>query len=771
MLKEKGILFVPDFLCNRMGIVNCADEWLGYLEEDIKLASERVYPDTLRVFKYSKNRAVTTMKAAIDLADISASELHPLLLHRGRRLSDELIKSGWHNNKKINTKKPELAFSHTLDENEISLNWERNNYFEGDDFSIASSPISGSSTPDLSSFLHPLLSDVRSRYLELKSNGKKAKRIHGVNHGGLSLQIAIEESLPYEREETGKARFFEICNDKFNKNSEEIRNQLHLSGIGFSQNYWTNPMSEKGKRTIKSLYSYLNASKLIKKENKLFNYCPSCQSIIVSSDIRRGEINLESKYKLIFNGDNGAKIETNMFFPEYALGSVAIAINKNGKYKDSNILGVYNKFNNTHIPAIYTDEIKPDAEIIVPINSIEDDILAKKHEINEIIEIFDEKGNIEYNDKDFSREDLRKEFEKEFKENLIVEKGVFKAQVLKCNRCETILVAKKSEEFFVDINEGKLLFLENIEKNNIVFNSEKSKQKVKDYLDKIDNWCISRDYWWGNGIKDSDKVFSISFSMVAGTLQSMDWPENPKAKTIDEVFTDNEFLIRWIIPCQLVSLIITGKPAFSNVFVYDHLSVMERKLVKIKDSKNTDFDENRFLFRTAKKPMKKRTGNVIEPKTIIRRFGADVLRLSYLLSINDKFEVILSQDKINKAKKELHSFTEKLTNIVSMIKKSGLKVDLDNYDSEIILIYDEIIKEVSLNYENLDFRANAELMIKSMIIFKNYCNSVSDKISSGDLGNSVKTIIIMLKKMKEAFSPIAPYHSEKVENWFNRQFY
>src|SRR5690606_16215329 len=113
-LKERGIAFVPDFVCNRMGIINCADEWYGYLSDDIRVAAERVFPDTLRVFKYARNRSSTTMQAARDLADIAASELHPMILHRGRRIIDHLVTSGWHK-AKSNSEKPvmdikELAF-------------------------------------------------------------------------------------------------------------------------------------------------------------------------------------------------------------------------------------------------------------------------------------------------------------------------------------------------------------------------------------------------------------------------------------------------------------------------------------------------------------------------------------------------------------------------------------------------------------------------------------------------------------------------------------
>jgi hypothetical protein len=152
-----------------MGIINCADEWLGYLSEDIRVASEKVYPDTLRVFKYSKNRAVTTMVASKDLADIAASELHPMILHRGRRIVDNLINSGWHKskpNQPIPHKLSELAFIPSLDEVKIRVNWERENYFRGKEYAIAASPVSAASNPDLSSFLSPLLLDVKTRAIE-----------------------------------------------------------------------------------------------------------------------------------------------------------------------------------------------------------------------------------------------------------------------------------------------------------------------------------------------------------------------------------------------------------------------------------------------------------------------------------------------------------------------------------------------------------------------------------------------------------------------------
>lgn len=95
LLHEKNILYVPDYICNRTGIINCADEWAGYLEEDVALATERLYPDTLRVLRLAQERGISPAKAADSMADEAAAELHPMFGHRGRRLIEHLVRSGW----------------------------------------------------------------------------------------------------------------------------------------------------------------------------------------------------------------------------------------------------------------------------------------------------------------------------------------------------------------------------------------------------------------------------------------------------------------------------------------------------------------------------------------------------------------------------------------------------------------------------------------------------------------------------------------------------
>jgi glutamate dehydrogenase/leucine dehydrogenase len=97
LLAERGIAFVPDYVCGRMGIINCADEWMGYLEEDTLHAVEGVYQATKQVFDLARHHGVTTTEAAHQLADEALREGHPLprLRGRGQRIIKHLIETGW----------------------------------------------------------------------------------------------------------------------------------------------------------------------------------------------------------------------------------------------------------------------------------------------------------------------------------------------------------------------------------------------------------------------------------------------------------------------------------------------------------------------------------------------------------------------------------------------------------------------------------------------------------------------------------------------------
>jgi len=102
LLAERGILFVPDFVANRMGIVNCANEQYGRLSEDPAIlrhfddsAEGSVFRVTKQVLLRARELGQTPSEAANRLADELGEVPHPIWGHRTKHIIDDLLRTGW----------------------------------------------------------------------------------------------------------------------------------------------------------------------------------------------------------------------------------------------------------------------------------------------------------------------------------------------------------------------------------------------------------------------------------------------------------------------------------------------------------------------------------------------------------------------------------------------------------------------------------------------------------------------------------------------------
>jgi len=101
-LFEKAIVYVPDFLTNRMGIVNCADEQAGYVKDDPIIERHlsqdweySIYQTTIKVLEKSIVENTPPGKVAISIADKLSREKNPIYGHRSQLIINSLVESGW----------------------------------------------------------------------------------------------------------------------------------------------------------------------------------------------------------------------------------------------------------------------------------------------------------------------------------------------------------------------------------------------------------------------------------------------------------------------------------------------------------------------------------------------------------------------------------------------------------------------------------------------------------------------------------------------------
>ena len=102
-LSGRDISYVPDFLCNRMGIVNCANEQYGRVPDDPAILrhfrrdwENSIFVVTQRVLARARDEGLTTAAAATLIADELARQPHPLWPGRSRQIIEGLVSSDWH---------------------------------------------------------------------------------------------------------------------------------------------------------------------------------------------------------------------------------------------------------------------------------------------------------------------------------------------------------------------------------------------------------------------------------------------------------------------------------------------------------------------------------------------------------------------------------------------------------------------------------------------------------------------------------------------------
>jgi glutamate dehydrogenase/leucine dehydrogenase len=104
-IHKLGIVYVPDFLTNRMGIVTCANEQYGYINNDPLIENHfrkdwehSIYNRTMQVLSESKEKNIPSAEIALKLADKLSKESHPIFGHRGKQIIKSLVDNEWHLN-------------------------------------------------------------------------------------------------------------------------------------------------------------------------------------------------------------------------------------------------------------------------------------------------------------------------------------------------------------------------------------------------------------------------------------------------------------------------------------------------------------------------------------------------------------------------------------------------------------------------------------------------------------------------------------------------
>ncbi len=614
-------------------------------------------------------------------------------------------------------------------EEEIYENWEKNGYFKpsGDktkeSYCIMMPPPNVTGKLHMGHALDGTLQDILIRYKRMQ--GFNTLWLPGTDHAAISTEVKIIEKLKEEginKTDLGREKFIERAWEWTKEYGGTIVNQQKKLGCSADWSRSRFTMDEGLSKAVLAVFKKLYDKGLIYKGKRMINWCPCCNTSISDAEVEYEEEPTHLwhiKYKVV-GEDRYLTVATTR--PETMLGDTAVAVHPDDeRYKDlvgkKCILPIMNK----EIPIIADEFVEMEFGTgcvkITPAHDPNDYQAGLTHNL-EIIEVFDE---------DFKMNDLVPEYKGmdmyEAREKIVdklkelgnlVKIEDYNHNVGKHDRCKSTIEPKISDQWFVSMKELAKPAIEAVKKGDTRFVPQKFEKTYFNWLENIQDWCISRQIWWGHQIpayycdecghinvdiekpekcekcgstkltQDPDTL-DTWFSSALWPFSTLGWPDDTDDfKTFyptNTLVTGYDIIFFWVVRMMFSSLEQTGEVPFKDVFIHGI----------VRDSQG--------------RKMSKSLGNGIDPLEIIDKYSADALRFSLISGTSAGNDMRFMPEKLEAAS----NFANKVWNAAKFVLMN--LEDYDNNTEDINLMVEDkwilsklntLTAEIKVNMDNYD---------------------------------------------------------------------
>ncbi|MCX5710629.1 MAG: valine--tRNA ligase, partial [Candidatus Omnitrophica bacterium] len=403
--------------------------------------------------------------------------------------------------------------------------------------------------------LNNTIQDILIRYHRMK--GEEALWMPGTDHAGIATQNVVEKSLAKEglkRQDLGREKFISRVWEWREQYGSTIIRQLKKLGASCDWGRLRFTMDEEYSKSVVDVFVKLYEKGLIYRGSYIINWCPRCQTALSDEEAPHQDLQ-GSLYFLKYPLKKGLSpkgavpdfVVVATTRPETMLGDTAVAVNP----KDKRYKGLVGK---TLILPLVNREIKIIADNsvdmkfgtgavkVTPAHDPNDYALGKKHKL-EFINVMYPDGRMnglagDY--KDMDRFEAREVILEDLKVKGLLEKVEPHAlSAGHCYRCHTIIEPYLSKQWFVKMKPLAKPAIEAVKKGKIKFHPERWTKVYLNWMENIQDWCISRQIWWGHRLpvyycRSCDEVI-VSKTPVQVC---------PKCKKV-EVYQDEDVLDTW----------------------------------------------------------------------------------------------------------------------------------------------------------------------------------------------------------------------------------
>ncbi|PLY03865.1 MAG: valine--tRNA ligase [Desulfuromonas sp.] len=675
--------------------------------------------------------------------------------------------------------------------------WEESGLFHaneksGDEgYSIVIPPPNVTGVLHMGHALNNTLQDVLARWKRMC--GCEVLWMPGTDHAGIATQNVVEKQLAAagnDRHALGREKFIERVWQWREESGGKIIEQLKRLGASCDWERERFTMDEGLSTAVREVFVRLYEDGLIYRDNRLINWCPRCHTALsdleVEHEEKRGHL-WHLRYPVI-GADRFIVVATTR--PETMLGDTAVAVHpEDERYAD--LIGgkVMLPLVDREIPIIadeYVDsEFGSGVVKITPAHDFNDFEIGKRHDL-EFINILDESGVVNENGGSYhgqERYEARANVVADLEARDLLDRiEDYGNSVGECYRCRTVIEPFMSKQWYVSVKPLAEEAIKAVRQGDTRIVPEQWEKTYYDWMLNIQDWCISRQIWWGHRIPawfcDDCEQISVSreevtecsscgsrnlhqetdvldtwFSSALWPFSTMGWPE--QTETLAKFYptsclvTGFDILFFWVARMMMMGLKFMDVVPFKDVYI--HALVRDAEGQKMSKSK----------------------GNVIDPLHVIDDYGADAFRFTLTAFAAMGRDIKLSTDRIA----GYRNFANKLWNAsrFALMNLDGFDpADIDLSEHELSLADRWILTRLNEMTAKLDgalkdYKFNDAASVLYSFTWHEFCDwyieLIKDDLYGDDSGvkkRAQSVLYVVLERLLRLLHPLMPFITEEI---------
>ena len=655
-------------------------------------------------------------------------------------------------------------------------------------FTIVIPPPNVTGVLHMGHMLNNSIQDILTRRARMK--GKEACWVPGTDHASIATEakvVAMLKEKGIDKDSLSRDEFLKHAWKWKEKYGGIILEQLKKLGASCDWSRTKFTMDKDLSQSVIKVFVDLYNKGHIYRGIRMVNWDPEGKTALADDEVIYKEVDSQLYYiKYKVNGENDTlTIATTR--PETLLGDTAVCINPNDKrFKHLHGKKAIVPLVNREVPIILDSYVDMDFGTgclkVTPSHDVNDYKLGQKHKLKSI-DIFDDEGRVNKNGKLYVGEDrfeARKKITKDLdKVGQLDKVENYKNKVGFSERTDAVVEPKISTQWFLSMKEVKKPALENVMNDNIKFHPKKLKNMYRAWMENINDWCISRQLWWGHQIpayylpsgefvvaesrnealnkakkidpsitndmlKQDEDVLDTWFSSWLWPITVFDGINNPENKEINyyyptsDLVTAPEIIFFWVARMIISGYEYRGEMPFKNVYFTGIVRDKQRR------------------------KMSKSLGNSPDPIELMKKYGADGVRAGMLFSAPAGNDLLFDEKLCEQGR----NFSNKLWNAFRLIQT--LKISDKGMDQSLVIKwinsrYNEVMSEVDDHFSK--YRISDALLSLYTFIWDDFCSWYLEIIKDKQINNTTyNETISVLEKILKALHPFMPFITEELWN-------